>query len=67
MMTPSDLGFLSMAISIVLVCGLILALVFVPGFAPGEDVLRCDGEGGYWSHAEGVCTKSDSPAAGLAA
>ncbi|MEM1300915.1 MAG: hypothetical protein AAGH68_16725 [Pseudomonadota bacterium] len=66
-MTHSDLGLATMAISIALLCGLILALVYVPGFAPGEDVLRCDGEGGYWSHAEETCQKSDSPAAGLAA
>ena len=66
-MASSDLGLVTMVISIVVVCGLILALVYVPGFAPGQEVLRCDGEGGYWSHTEGVCRKSDSPAAGLAA
>lgn len=66
-MSHSDLGLAAMAISIVVLCGLILALVYLPGFAPGDEVLRCDGEGGYWSHTEEVCRKSDSPAAGLAA
>ncbi|MEL7154079.1 MAG: hypothetical protein AAFN51_09895 [Pseudomonadota bacterium] len=47
-------------------CALILALVHVPGFGPSEDVLACDREGGYWSSAEAVCMKTDSPLAGLA-
>ena len=55
-----------MAGSIVIMCCLILALVHLPGFGPSEDVLSCDRQGGYWSSAEAICIKSDSPAAGLA-
>ena len=57
---------LIMAGSIAVICVLILALVHVPGFGPGTDVLACDREGGYWSRAEATCKKTDSPAAGLA-
>lgn len=66
-MSQSELGLAVMAASIAVVCGLILALIHLPGFGPSADALRCDGEGGYWSSAEGACHKSDSPAAGLAA
>jgi hypothetical protein len=55
-----------MAGSIAVMCFLILALVHVPGFGPGEDALACDREGGYWSSAEATCMKTDSPLAGLA-
>ena len=66
-MTAGDIGLAVMAVSIAMLCCLILALVYVPGFGPSEEVLRCDDEGGYWSSADGACHKSDSPAAGLAA
>ena len=59
-------GFWTMTASIVVMCVLILALVHVPGFGPSTDVLACDREGGYWSSAEAICKKTDSPAAGLA-
>ena len=59
-------GWAVMVVSIAVLCCLILALVHVPGFRPGQHVLACDGEGGYWSSDEGTCVKSDSPAAGMA-
>ncbi|MEL7467087.1 MAG: hypothetical protein AAFN27_01450 [Pseudomonadota bacterium] len=56
----------TMALSIVLICSVILVLVYVPGAQPSAEALNCDSQGGYWSSAEGTCNKTDSPAAGLA-
>ena len=64
--STSDQGWTVMGLSIAVICGLLLALVYVPGFRPSDDALACDGEGGYWSSEEAVCHKSDSPAAGMA-
>ena len=55
-----------MVISITILCFAILALVHVQGLQPRPEVLSCDSDGGYWSHDEGVCQKTDSPLAGLA-
>ena len=56
-----------MAISIIALCTVILALVYVPGFAPSAEALDCDRQGGYWSKTDRACHMTDSPAAGLAA
>ena len=66
-MTDEAAGWTVMAVSIAALCLIMLAIVYLPGFAPSEDVLSCDARGGYWSSEDEVCHISDSPAAGLAA
>ncbi|MEM6621096.1 MAG: hypothetical protein AAF674_02625 [Pseudomonadota bacterium] len=56
----------AMTASIVTVCSIILALIWVPGLRPSDDVLACDRMGGYWSNLDEACIRSDSPLAGLA-
>ena len=58
-------GF-AMAASIVTLCWVILALVYVPGMRPSAEVLACDRQGGYWSSEDRACHLPDSPLAGLA-
>ena len=55
-----------MAASIVTLCWVILALVYVPGMRPSAEVLACDRQGGYWSSEDRACHLPDSPLAGLA-
>ena len=66
-MDDQTAGWAVMVISITALCLVLLAIVWVPGLRPSDEVLTCDGRGGYWSSEHGTCQISDSPAAGLAA
>ncbi len=63
-MDDEELNCWVMLASVTAMGALALALLYVPGFAPAEEVLACDRAGGYWSSDERICHRSDSPRAG---
>lgn len=67
MRDEDQVGWIVMLGSLAVMSVLVLALVYLPGVQPSEEVLACDRDGGYWSAEEGRCHETDSPLAGLAA
>ena len=65
-MGSDQAGWAAMGLAIAVVWGAIMAFLHVPGLRPADEVLRCDGMGGYWSRADQLCHLTDNPAAGMA-